>query len=52
MKNAKQKRLEELRKIQGNDVEYYKDELMQDLKVDREAAMKLNGKVDFKVYAV
>ena len=47
---TKEERLEQLRKKQGRDVEYYKDELMQDLKVDEEKAMKLNGKIDFTVY--
>ena len=49
-KEEKEQRLEELRKKQGRDVEYYKDELMQSLKVDEEKAIKLNGKIDFTVY--
>ena len=42
----------ELRKIQGNDVEYYKDELFQELNMDKEAAYKINGSIDTKIYNV
>ena len=46
------KRLEELRKKQGNDAEYYKDELMQRLHIDDKKAMELNGGIDTNVYNV
>ena len=51
-KKKGQERLQELRKKQGSDVEYYKDELMTDLKLDRKKAYEINGKIDKKTYNV
>ena len=45
-------RLKELRNQQGSDVEYYKDELFQELTVDKQKSMEINGQIDFKIYNV
>ena len=40
-----EQRLADLRKKQGRDVEYYKDQLMEELNLDREKAKNL-GQID------
>ena len=51
-KKKNEERLVELRKKQGNALEFYKDELMQELNMDIDKAIKLNGKVDTNIYNV
>ena len=46
------KRLEELRKKQGEDIEAIKSEFELDFHLDVEKAMKLNGQIDKKIYNV
>ena len=47
---AKEKRLEQLRKIQGRDVEYYKDELFSDLNLNKDKLV--NSEIDREIYNV
>ena len=48
---AKEDRLVYLRRKQGTDTEYYKDQLMADINLNKEKASEL-GEVDFKIYNV
>ena len=45
-------RLEELRKKQGTDIDAIKSEFELDFHLDEGRAMKLNGKIDKKIYNV
>ena len=44
-------RLDKLRKVQGSELEHYKDELMSELRLDNAKAEEF-GKVDYNIYNV
>ena len=46
------KRLEELRRKQGSDIDALKSEFELDFHLDEKRAMELNGKIDKKIYNV
>ena len=46
------KRLEDLRKKQGSDIDHIKNEFELDFHINEDAAMQLNGTIDKEIYNV